>query len=349
MDTAHKLTTISNNNGITVVYLVFAVLALIASVGLCIDLGHLYVVRSELQNAADASALAGAKVLYKDPLNPDATPDLDFFRARAAAAGFINQNKSDGVSLNNGTITSGYWNLALNRLESPATPTTQHVPAVVATISRSAGNNNGPVPTFFAKIFGVNESAVSSRPAVAVSGFPGSVPGGSLFPMALSSCMTNHYFAQNPLPDPAPIIEISSVYTSGGNNCYTGQWTSFMLDTNNVPSIRNLITNGNPTELNTGDDIWIQPGTEASLYRYVNEWLPAGGKEVFMAIVGTSSGDITTHSEMEIQGFARFHIEFADQSGRHITGHFIEYIANWPGTRPGGSASNTVTPPVLVY
>ncbi len=29
-----------------------------------IDLGHLYLVKSELQNAADAAALAGASVMY---------------------------------------------------------------------------------------------------------------------------------------------------------------------------------------------------------------------------------------------------------------------------------------------
>ena len=40
------------------VFLAFAALA--------IDLSHLYVVRNELQNAADAGALAGARFLYND-------------------------------------------------------------------------------------------------------------------------------------------------------------------------------------------------------------------------------------------------------------------------------------------
>jgi hypothetical protein len=38
-------------------------LALILAAGLCVDISHLYVVKAELQNAADASALAGASAL----------------------------------------------------------------------------------------------------------------------------------------------------------------------------------------------------------------------------------------------------------------------------------------------
>ncbi|MBV9924953.1 MAG: hypothetical protein JOZ96_08070 [Acidobacteria bacterium] len=38
-------------------------LALILAAGLCVDVSHLYVVKAELQNAADASALAGASAL----------------------------------------------------------------------------------------------------------------------------------------------------------------------------------------------------------------------------------------------------------------------------------------------
>ncbi len=354
MDSTHKLAVTSNNKGSALVFIALAIFALVAVLGLSIDLGHLYVVRGELKNAADASALAGAAVLYKDPLNPGATPALDFTRARTAATNFISQNKSDGMNLTTGTIGTGYWNFSLNILDPEnITPTSQHVPAVTATISRSSGNNGGPVSTFFAKVFGADQSAVSSnlatRPSVAVSGFPGTVPGGSLFPMALSSCMTDHYFSQDPLPSPATTINISSVYIPGGTGCYTGQWTSFQLDTNNVPDVTGLMNTGNPDPLQTGDDIWIQPGAKAALYKEVNNWLPStGGKDVLMAIVGTSSGDINTHAEMKIKGFATFHIDSANQGAKYITGHFIEYYKAYPGTRPGGSVSNTVTPPLMV-
>lgn len=44
----------------------FGMLALLLATGLCIDISHFYLVRSELQNAADAAALAGASALNSD-------------------------------------------------------------------------------------------------------------------------------------------------------------------------------------------------------------------------------------------------------------------------------------------
>jgi Flp pilus assembly protein TadG len=45
----------------------FGMLALVLALGLCVDVSHLYVVKAELQNAADASALAGASALNSSP------------------------------------------------------------------------------------------------------------------------------------------------------------------------------------------------------------------------------------------------------------------------------------------
>ncbi|HVF68162.1 MAG TPA: pilus assembly protein TadG-related protein [Pyrinomonadaceae bacterium] len=45
----------------------FGMLALVLALGLCVDVSHWYVVKAELQNAADASALAGASALNSSP------------------------------------------------------------------------------------------------------------------------------------------------------------------------------------------------------------------------------------------------------------------------------------------
>lgn len=49
----------------------FGMLALILALGLCVDVSHWYVVKAELQNAADASALAGASALNSSPAGID--------------------------------------------------------------------------------------------------------------------------------------------------------------------------------------------------------------------------------------------------------------------------------------
>lgn len=45
----------------------FGMLAFLLAVGLCVDISHFYVVQAELQNAADAAALAGASALNSKP------------------------------------------------------------------------------------------------------------------------------------------------------------------------------------------------------------------------------------------------------------------------------------------
>jgi Flp pilus assembly protein TadG len=44
----------------------FGMLAFLLATGLCVDISHFYLVRTELQNAADAAALAGASALNSD-------------------------------------------------------------------------------------------------------------------------------------------------------------------------------------------------------------------------------------------------------------------------------------------
>lgn len=56
-----------NERGSVLAYTVLSVLFLFLAVGLGADLSHLYLVRTELQNAADAAALAGASALLLPP------------------------------------------------------------------------------------------------------------------------------------------------------------------------------------------------------------------------------------------------------------------------------------------
>ncbi len=44
----------------------FGMLGFLLATGLCVDISHFYLVKTELQNAADAAALAGASALNSD-------------------------------------------------------------------------------------------------------------------------------------------------------------------------------------------------------------------------------------------------------------------------------------------
>src|SRR4029078_10326779 len=76
----------NNQRGNVLVYTVLSALFLFLAVGLGVDLSHLYLTKAELQNAADAGALAGASALTL----PD---DIKITTAVDRAVNTMNLNK----------------------------------------------------------------------------------------------------------------------------------------------------------------------------------------------------------------------------------------------------------------
>ena len=343
-----------NQKGFALVYVTLLILVLFGTLGLAVDASHLYVVRGELQNSADAAALAGAWSLHRDPANPGEILPLNWGRAETAATDYIKLNKSDGTLLSEGTVETGYWSLSRRELQSTTiTPTSQDVPAVRVTVARSADSNGGPVQTFFMKVLDASKDTapVSSLPTVALSGFTGGVPGGLAFPMALSSCMTDHYFT-NSQSDPPPTFKTNDPYTPVGTPCETAQWTSLTADSNAANVISNFMQNPDTSPaLSSGEPIWIATGVMNNLYNNSNAGAYVG-RDVLVPIVTGDIGVISktsTNGQMSIQGFATIHIVSVNNgSNPHVEAYFVDYSVDYPGTQAGGSVSNTVTPPVMV-
>lgn len=162
----------------------------VALLALVVDLGHLHGVRNELQNAADAAALAGARALVKMEDYPVVVaPDppycgMAYEKAREA----ILANKSDGASLQMDLgatldVTLGRWEWGtnspsftpfINQYPGPdpvASPCTlDNINAVNVVVRRSdEGATAGPsVFTTFAKIFGWDSAPVVASSTAAV-------------------------------------------------------------------------------------------------------------------------------------------------------------------------------------
>ena len=67
MKTRKVFTFLRDQKGIAVPITAICIVMLLTVVALVIDLGRLYVIKAELQNAADAGAAAGAQALFLDP------------------------------------------------------------------------------------------------------------------------------------------------------------------------------------------------------------------------------------------------------------------------------------------
>jgi len=344
-----------DESGQVLVIVALGAVFLIGMAALAVDVSHGLVVRNELQNAADASALAGAGNLFLP------SPGPDWARAEGAASASIAWNKSDGKSLVNCQVQSGYWNLS----QSPAglqpqgiTPGPQDVPAVKVLVRKADGQNGGPMPTYFARIFGLNSIPVQAQ-AVAVVSNPGYVKKGALLPVAISKEFAERF---RDYKDPAHKFIIGSPYHYP--NGLAGQWTSLNEQydgSNNVPFIRDLIVNGNSQQINVNtsgtcpggnpnsDCIYIQPGTKNTLYANGNQ--PSisqfEGQDVLLPVVDAILRD-TTHGWAPVSGFVGFHVTKATGGSiKTIEGHFVD---GFTAPKSGGAGPNygALTPIHLV-
>lgn len=323
---------------------------LMAAGAFAIDLAHAHVVRSEMQNDADAAALAGAHALI-DP----ATGQLQWSGAATKALQAIGLNRAAGQALVDGHVQTGYWNLQAKpaTLQSlPMTPGAWDVPAVSVQLFKSKGHNHGPAPTFLARLWGVLGIDLQVS-AVAAPTSPGTMLPGGLFPLAMADCMYRDYWNTTPFPgspklDPATgkpyVFKLGSSYHYGA--CSSAEWTSLLDDKNDVRFIRDLIDSGNPAAVGIGQDIWVEPGTKTTLFKKVQDCSAAGDRSCEYVVVPTVS-QVDTHAHSPVQGLACLHILDASTSGKYV---LAEMSTKCPSSLAGGVGPSygVLAPPSLV-
>ncbi|MGQ9920350.1 MAG: pilus assembly protein TadG-related protein [Desulfobacca sp.] len=162
----------AEESGVTALLMAFFLMIFVGLLTLVIDLGRLYVVRNELQNAADAAALAGAKELYQ------ATETIDINQVVTAAQDCAQQNKSLGLTQLHASVEIGKWDFKTQIFTPVASPMfTTEVNAVRTTVKRLGENgqaaDNPMLFSAFAHFLGFNQLGTQAT-AVAYLGIVGS-------------------------------------------------------------------------------------------------------------------------------------------------------------------------------
>ena len=179
---------VKNQAGVSAVIVAIVLTMLIGFTALAVDVGFMYVTKNELQNVADAAALAGAGHLgsiYAGLSYEDQQTHM-FTRANIMAvvqqvAG-KNQAAKMNISILDVDVTIGTWD------GSTLTPMADPLvgPDAVRVIARRDGVANGPITIFFAKIFGIDTVDVSADATAALTGQSIAGPGGLPFPTGIS-------------------------------------------------------------------------------------------------------------------------------------------------------------------
>jgi Flp pilus assembly protein TadG len=141
------------------------VIPLLAMVAFSVDIGWLVTVETELQNSADAAALAGTQQLM-GPYVQWSLPTLTgaqrntirnnaIIAARTAAKNYASYNQAGNVTLTvlDGDIQVGYTDAQGNYNANPSTST---FPNTVAITLRRDSSANTPVKLFFAPVLGTS-------------------------------------------------------------------------------------------------------------------------------------------------------------------------------------------------
>ena len=323
---------------------------LVAAAAFAIDLAYVHVVRSEMQNDADAAALAGAHALLDAGSGVVRWTD-----ASDRALQSVGLNQAAGQTLRDAQVQTGYWSLTgtpAGLQPQSLVPTVWDAPAVVVTLRKQNGQNQGPVQTFFARywaVMGVDQQVS----AVAAPSSPGLMQPGGIFPLAMAQCLYDTYwdrtvYPPRPRTDPATgkpyVFKIGSGYHYG--SCASGEWTSLLNDANDVGTIRQLITQGNPLTLEMGQSIWVEPGTKSTLYQTVQNCSAAGDHTCEYVVVPTVT-QTDNHALSPITGFACLHILDANPGQKYV---LAEMSNRCSSSLAGGAGPNygVLQPPSLV-
>lgn len=178
-----------NERGAMLVLFAVSLIVLLAASALAIDLGMLYVARSQAQRAADAAALAGAYTFITSGCTSSGGcvaggPQEAMARQQAEAVGAQNAVMGQPAQIQNGDVSFSY-------------PSAEE-PQITVTVQRDKMRGNA-IPLIFAKVFGAFESGVSASATAEAYNPSGANPGAPavgddcVAPFLVPNCDPDHY------------------------------------------------------------------------------------------------------------------------------------------------------------
>ncbi len=289
---------------------------------LAVDLGYVMSTRSEVQKAADASALAAASRLVQ--LYNDQGGDMTEAEMAAAAIAAANQwSQSNTASNSSLTVAAndvqlGVWNPSAKTFTLGGAA--NELNAVKITMRRD-GTTNGPISLFFGSVVGVSTVNVSAQ-AVSWFGSVGSVGQGVV---TLPLLISEEAYTQG--SDPLT-FRADGVDTSG--------WSTFFMPSGGSALVTSYITGEVPIPgMSVGDQLNVYNGVMSNnIFSYMQNKVAENNGE-WHVVVPIVQGNQFVQT-MKVVGFATLVITAVNTApNKTISGHFSPAVIN--GGKPGGA------------
>ena len=229
-----RASVMANQRGVAAIIVALSMVVLLGVAALAIDLGYRNIAQNELQNIADAAALAGAAELSRQYLDP-AFLAVNDGAIIAIAREIADTNESEFV-IPAGDIQIGRW---VNRTTGFEAGSFEK-PNAVRVIAKKDGATNSLVQTFFARIWSVTGLNVQADATAALTGSSKVGPGKLEIPVGISQeWFTGDFCDQN----------IQFYPTSGTTGC--AGWHNYEDWPANAAKLRDVLDGLNPdiTEL----------------------------------------------------------------------------------------------------
>ncbi len=285
------LKALTGQRGVTAIVVALVMILFVGVAALALDIGHLYIVKNELQNAADAGCLAGARFLYiNDGEDVNVGANEIAYQAAILNSSEINPVEVHWSGGNTGDVVRGHWTFA-TRTFTPS-DNDEYVPLwevppeeldanlnFVNAIQVRTRRENTPAASFFARIFGY-ENFLLSAEAIAYLGFAGTLgPGEVRQPLAICR--------ESLLVDGRYSCSVGRMMTMGGitPGQESGGWTDFNQDSfasgPNPLTVASLVTQDqNPDPIILGLPMAVTGGEIPSAFTLLRDrWENVTGKD----------------------------------------------------------------------
>jgi Flp pilus assembly protein TadG len=224
---------IANERGAVAVMVAVTLPVLLGFAALTIDIGQALVAKNELQDVADAGALAGARrlgTIYQglSPVQQVGYTMTDPVPVYSEVQNVASQNYAAGqsIAVDVADIQIGQWDSSSKTLTITAAS-----PNAIRVTARRDGNTNGPVSTFLASFMGINSIDIRATATAALTGVSTTNPGELETPFGISEFRFN---------DPAYCNAPIRFYpTNDPASC--GGWHTFTENPPNANTLRNVI------------------------------------------------------------------------------------------------------------
>jgi Flp pilus assembly protein TadG len=295
-----------SRRGAVTVLTAILLIPLLAMIAFSLDVAYMVRVKAQLQNAADACALAGALKAMTPQFNgitSSAPGNAIVTAGRTAAQNFAPSNSAGQVSLTllSSDTTVGYMANPTNQQQTlSAWANGQPLPNAVQVVLRRDGTANTPVPLFFAKVLGYSNWNCTATATAAylqasnVTGFKSSTVNARLLPIAVDVNLWNSFINTGKSPDGTTSDSYTATLPTA-NNPAPGNVTS---GSDGIPEFNALYPNSN----SPGNFGLVDIGPPSNATPTFENWILNGPSPTDLSSFGSNGLQATPSAPATLKG-----------------------------------------------